>query len=253
VPRCARTVASSPRTSGGASAHRPPARFQAEHFPSGRGSWERHAWSSVAAGGRWLLLLLSAAFSRSGGPGVKRLRALREPDPGPGPGAMRCAARLAAARPGTGSCAQLAMPSRLLPVVGSGWPTPTRLIRGRPHCTEITRRCDRRSNRQAAVPIGQHRAIEPGLDLEQDRRPPPDRTGPLRHRGRHRTARPFHLRAGPSLADVTRPPGGEWADRPTPGVLDWAVRPLAAKLRPGSRWGCCSVIEADCEPTRGGL
>jgi hypothetical protein len=47
--------------------------------------------------------------------------------------------------------------------------------------------------------------------------------------------------------------GGEWADRPTPGGLDWAVRPMAPSSGPGSCWVYCSAIEADCEPTRGGL
>jgi hypothetical protein len=43
---------------------------------------------------------------------------------------MRCAARSAAARPGTGSCARSATPRRLLPAARSGSPTPTRPTRG---------------------------------------------------------------------------------------------------------------------------
>ena len=38
--------------------------------------------------------------------------------------------------------------------------------------------------------------------------------------------------------------GGEWADRPTPGVLDWAVRPMAPSSGPGSCWVHCSAGEA---------
>jgi GNAT superfamily N-acetyltransferase len=44
----------------------------------------------------------------------------------------------------------------------------------------------------------------------------PLRRLPLRHPGRHRIGRPFPLRTGPSLARPDRPPGGEWAVRPTP-------------------------------------
>ena len=51
---------------------------------------------------------------------------------------MRCAVRSAAARPGTDSCTRSATPNRSA-AVRSGWPTPTRPIRGKPRCTGIIR------------------------------------------------------------------------------------------------------------------
>ena len=65
---------------------------------------------------------------------------------------------------------------------------------------------DRRPDRRAAVPVGQHGQIAPGADPGQDRRPPARGTGPLRHPGWHRSGRPFHLRAGLSLARRDPPP-----------------------------------------------
>ena len=45
--------------------------------------------------------------------------------------------------------------------------------------------------------------IAPGADPGQDRRPPPHRTSPLRHPGRHRPSRPSHLIAGPPWPYMT--------------------------------------------------
>jgi hypothetical protein len=70
--------------------------FQAGHIPSWRGSCERYALSPVAAGSRWLLLLLSPLLSapiRGAGAGRDQaLRMVRESHPSPGlriPGVSR--------------------------------------------------------------------------------------------------------------------------------------------------------------------
>jgi tetratricopeptide (TPR) repeat protein len=83
---------------------------------------------------------------------------------------------------------------------------------------------DRRPDRRAAVPVGQHRAIASGADQGQDRRPPPDRTGPLRHPGRHRPTRPSSLRTAACPARL--PSGGEWGRPAHTCRADGAVRPL---------------------------
>jgi predicted ATPase/class 3 adenylate cyclase len=85
---------------------------------------------------------------------------------------------------------------------------------------------DRRPDRRAAVPVGQHGQVAPGADPGQDRRPAPRRTGPLRHAGRHRPSRPSHLRVGPSLPRCDRPPGGEWGRSAHTSRARWGRRPL---------------------------
>jgi hypothetical protein len=113
------------------------------------------------------------------------------------------------------------------------------------------RRGDRRPDRRAAVPVGQHGQIAPGADPGQDRCPPARRTGPLHHPGWHRSGRPFRLRACPCWPGATRlravngpfgphpahpmgPPGpcGQTPARYTLGLL---LRHLGGASRPARR------------------
>jgi hypothetical protein len=85
---------------------------------------------------RWPLLLLSWLLSAAAG----RTDASARPDRAcgvtglslPRRSVTRCAARSAAARPRTGSRAESATPTGLLPAARSGWHTPTRPTRAKP-------------------------------------------------------------------------------------------------------------------------
>ena len=55
-------------------------------------------------------------------------------------------------------------------------------------------------------------------------------SGGYRHRCRHRSSRPLHLRA------PRRDMGAKWAVRPTPGALDGAARPLPSSSGRDDAW-----------------
>ena len=107
------------------------------------------------------------------------------------------------------------------------------------------RRGDRRPDRRAAVPVGQHGAdriwsgsgTRPAPAGAQNWSATPSRPASKRP--------PLRLRADSSLTRRNPPPEGEWAVRPTLGGLDGAARPLLSRLRPGLRSVYCSAAEAE--------